>query len=85
GVTIEWRGSGEEEKGYDSADGMLRVEVDPGYFRPTEVDLSIGDATKARDKLGWEPKRGFSDMVAEMVASDLEAVREERQRRDRHG
>lgn len=85
GVTIEWRGNGAAEKGCDSADGALRVEIDPRYFRPTEVDHLIGDSTKAKEILGWQAKRSFSEMVSEMVASDLETVRLEQERRDRHG
>ena len=84
GVTMEWRGSGAAEKGYDSADGTLRVEIDPRYFRPTEVDLLIGDPTKAKEKLGWEAKRSFSEIVSEMVESDLETMRFEQGRKDRH-
>ena len=84
GVSMEWRGSGAAEKGYDSADGTLRVEIDPRYFRPTEVDLLIGDPTKAKEKLGWEAKRSFSEIVSEMVESDLETMRFEQGRKDRH-
>ncbi|MCZ6863672.1 MAG: GDP-mannose 4,6-dehydratase [Alphaproteobacteria bacterium] len=84
GVSMEWRGSGAAEKGYDSADGTLRVEIDPRYFRPTEVDLLIGDPTKAKEKLGWEAKRSFSEIISEMVESDLETMRFEQGRKDRH-
>ncbi len=84
GMTLEWRGEGVEEKGYDQ-DGVLRVEVDPRYFRPTEVDLLIGDPAKAREKLGWQATTALAEMVAEMVASDIKAVQAERDRNDRHG
>jgi GDPmannose 4,6-dehydratase len=71
GYSIEWRGSGVEEHGVDTASGRVIVRVDPRYFRPTEVDTLLGDASKARDKLGWRPQIGFAQLVEEMVASDL--------------
>jgi GDPmannose 4,6-dehydratase len=71
GIKIEWVGSGIEEKGIDSKTGRVLVEVDPRYFRPTEVDLLIGDATKAKQKLGWQPKVTFDELVKMMVESDL--------------
>ena len=74
GVTLRWEGQGEEEKGYDADDGRLLVEVDPRYFRPTEVDLLIGDPTKAREKLGWTHKTGIRDLTAEMVRADLKVM-----------
>jgi GDPmannose 4,6-dehydratase len=85
GVTLEWRGNGVDEKGYDTATGQCRVEVDPRYFRPTEVDLLIGDPTKAREKLGWQHSTSLAEMVDEMVRSDLEVVAQEQTRNDRHG
>ena len=85
GVSIEWRGNGVDEKGYDAATGRCLVEVDPRYFRPTEVDLLIGDPAKARERLGWEHKTSLAEMVSEMVRSDLEVVQNERDRKDRHG
>ena len=69
-LDIEWRGSGVEEKGY-LPDGSCVVAVDPGYFRPTEVETLLGDASKARARLGWVSKISFHQLVAEMVASDL--------------
>lgn len=75
GRTIVWRGSGVDEVGIDSASGKSVVRVDPRYFRPTEVDLLVGDATKARTKLGWEPKVSFEELVREMVESDLASFR----------
>jgi len=77
GRTIEWRGAGVDETGVDKKSGKTLVRVDPVYFRPTEVDLLIGDASKARTKLGWKPKTTFIELVKEMVASDLAAARRE--------
>lgn len=71
GVRIEWRGEGIDEKGYDAATGTCLVEVDPRYFRPTEVDLLIGDPTKAREKLGWRHKTSAEELAREMVQADL--------------
>lgn len=77
---VEWRGSGLEEVGIDPATGKTVVAVDPKYFRPTEVDHLLADPTKAKEVLGWTPKITLGEMVAEMVASDLDVVAEERQR-----
>ncbi|WP_119680519.1 GDP-mannose 4,6-dehydratase [Indioceanicola profundi] len=74
GRTIEWTGSGVEEKGIDTATGKVLVEIDPRYFRPTEVDLLLGDATKAKEKLGWTPRTSFSELVAEMMRADMELM-----------
>lgn len=74
GMPLEWRGSAEEEVGIDSS-GTVRVAVDPAYYRPAEVDLLIGDYSKARKELGWEPKTRFTDLVRMMVEADLEEVR----------
>ncbi len=71
GVTIEWRGSGVDEQGVDAKTGDVLVEVDKGYFRPTEVDTLLGDSSKAREKLGWHPEVTFEEMVSEMVREDL--------------
>ena len=68
---IEWRGEGVDETGADATSGKTVVKIDPTYFRPTEVDLLVGDASKARQVLGWKPKRNFAELVAEMMASDL--------------
>jgi GDPmannose 4,6-dehydratase len=70
-MKIEWRGSGVEEVGIDTITGRKIVRVDPRYFRPTEVDTLLGDATKARQKLGWSAETTFSRLVTEMVESDL--------------
>ncbi|HVW70192.1 MAG TPA: GDP-mannose 4,6-dehydratase [Steroidobacteraceae bacterium] len=75
GMTIEWRGSGLDERGVDSRTGAVVVRIDPRYFRPTEVDTLLGDATKARTKLGWTPEISFDTLVKEMVAEDLELAR----------
>lgn len=74
GKRIEWRGDGVEEKGIDAATGEVLVAVDARYFRPTEVDSLLGDPTKAREKLGWEHKVTFRELVSEMVSSDLKAL-----------
>ncbi len=71
GRQIAWQGKGVEEKGVDAASGKVLVEIDSRYFRPTEVELLLGDASKAKARLGWTPKTGFEDLVAEMMASDL--------------
>ncbi|WP_119462699.1 GDP-mannose 4,6-dehydratase [Rhodospirillaceae bacterium SYSU D60014] len=83
--TIVWRGKGVDEKGLDARTGDALIEVDPRYFRPTEVDLLLGSAAKARETLGWTHKTGFRDLVAEMVQSDLNVVLREAGRNDRHG
>ena len=67
-------GSGVDEKGLDGASGRVLVEIDRRYFRPTEVDVLVGDASKARSKLGWQHKVSFDELVAEMVAADLITV-----------
>ena len=71
------KGQGVEEKGLDARTGQVLVEVDPRYFRPTEVEFLLGDAAKAKAKLGWTHTTAFADLVKEMVASDLEAVQRE--------
>jgi GDPmannose 4,6-dehydratase len=83
GRRIEWRGSGRDERGLESGTGRTLVEIDPRYFRPTEVDFLCGDPSKARAKLGWSHKVPFDALVREMVESDLEAVRRENVRRNR--
>lgn len=84
-IGIEWKGAGVDEKGYEVGTGKVLIEVDSAYFRPTEVELLIGDPTKAREKLGWSYTTTLSEMVAEMVASDLLVVKQESDRKDRHG
>jgi GDPmannose 4,6-dehydratase len=73
GMAVRWEGTGLQEKGYD-AWGRCIVAVDPRYFRPTEVETLLGDATKARQKLGWVPKISVQDMVAEMMREDLRSA-----------
>src|SRR6201990_1729604 len=77
GRSIQWRGKGIEETGIDKKTGKTVVRIDPTYFRPTEVDLLIGDASKARKTLGWKPKTSFAQLVKEMVAGDLVIARQE--------
>ena len=72
GVEIEWKGSGEQEKGFNKKTGKCVVEVDPRYFRPTEVDQLLGDPSKAKQILNWETKISFEELVSEMVESDLQ-------------
>jgi GDPmannose 4,6-dehydratase len=71
GIHIKWQGQGVEEKGIDTATGKILVHIDPRYFRPTEVDLLLGDPTKAKEKLGWKAKVTFPDLVSKMVIEDL--------------
>ena len=71
GMRIEWEGEGLQETGIDANSGRILVQIDPRYFRPAEVDTLLGDATKARQKLGWSAEVGFPELVAEMVESDL--------------
>lgn len=73
GISVRWEGEGLDEKGYD-ADGRCIVRVDPRYFRPAEVDTLLGDATKAREILGWSPTTSFDELVREMVQEDLKAA-----------
>ena len=83
GIKLEWTGSGKDEQGKNSQTGEVVVEVDPAYFRPTEVDILIGNAAKAREKLGWQSKMTFSELVKTMVVADLkEAEREKLCRRN---
>jgi GDPmannose 4,6-dehydratase len=71
GRRIEWRGHGVDETGVDARNGKTVVKIDPAYFRPTEVDILVGDASKAHAVLGWKPTRTFAQLVEEMVVSDL--------------
>lgn len=83
--SIKWEGTGLDEIGLDAQSGAILVRIDPRYFRPTEVDVLLGDPKKAREKLGWIHKTSFVEMISEMVRSDLRTVLDERGRRDRHG
>jgi GDPmannose 4,6-dehydratase len=73
GMAISWRGEGQDSKAYNAA-GKCIVAVDPRYFRPTEVETLLGDASKAKDKLGWTPKISFDELVREMVRGDLKSA-----------
>jgi len=96
GVTIEFKGNGKDEKAYvrelkelpegsilnDKSIGKCVLEIDPKYFRPTEVDLLIGDPKKAKEKLGWEPEYTLSEMISEMIKNDLKIMKKEKDLRD---
>jgi GDPmannose 4,6-dehydratase len=82
GRTIIWKGAGVKEKGVDQKSGKVLVEVDPRYFRPTEVDHLIGDPLKAHNRLGWRHRVTFDELVREMVDGDLATMRFEK---ERHG
>jgi len=69
-INIEWEGEGVKEKGFDKDSGQILVEIDPGYFRPTEVDILVGDASKARELLGWTPTVRFNELIEIMVEYD---------------
>jgi GDPmannose 4,6-dehydratase len=73
GLTVRWEGSGSSEKGYDN-NGRCIVRVDPRYYRPTEVETLLGDPTKAREVLGWQPRTSFQELVSEMMREDLKAA-----------
>ena len=77
GLALVWQGAGVDEQGLLADTGDVVVAIDPRYFRPAEVDLLLGDATKARRKLGWEPRYTLNAMIEEMVEADLEAARKE--------
>lgn len=83
-VDIVWDGEGVGEKGRDARTGAVRVEIDPRYFRPTEVDHLVGDASKAQEVLGWKPSSDFGGIVSEMVQADLVTVLDERRRSGKH-
>ena len=73
GMNIKWKGKGSDEKGYDE-EGKCIVAIDERYFRPTEVDNLLGDAAKAKEKLGWAPKITFKELVSEMMREDLKSA-----------
>jgi len=83
GIEIGWSGSGADEVGTDRKTGKTIIKIDPHYFRPTEVDLLIGDPTKARTKLGWKHRISFEQLVDEMIDADLEQIRLEARRHNR--
>lgn len=76
-MQLEWQGKGLDEKGVDADTGKIVIEIDPRYFRPTEVETLLGDPSKARQKLGWQPKISFEEMVAEMVHCDLQEAKKD--------
>lgn len=78
GISIRWEGEGVNEKGYDTASGECIVAVDPRYFRPAEVETLLGDASKAKAKLGWSPATSFKELVKEMAAEDLKSAEREK-------
>ena len=77
GRAIEWRGAGTDEEGVDGASGDVLIKIDPRYYRPTEVEHLLGDASKAQRLLGWTHQTGFADLVREMVAADLDVMARE--------
>jgi GDPmannose 4,6-dehydratase len=77
GISIRWEGEGAEEKGLEEKTGQVVIAVDPGYYRPTEVNELLGDAGKAREKLGWVPGTSFEEMIAEMIESDMEEAQKD--------
>jgi GDPmannose 4,6-dehydratase len=81
GKRVTWRGAGVEEQGIEAGTGRVLVEIDPHYFRPTEVDQLVGDPSKARERLGWRHKVSFDQLVAEMVEADLAAFADDSKRR----
>ncbi|NLT44519.1 MAG: GDP-mannose 4,6-dehydratase, partial [Thermotogaceae bacterium] len=85
GIDIHWSGTSVEEKGINSKTGKIVVEADPDYFRPTEVELLLGDPTKARDKLGWQPEVKFKELVEIMMKADLEAAKYEKYKKQYNG
>ena len=76
-MQLRWEGEGENERGIDAKTGAVRIAVDPSYYRPTEVDLLLGDASKAKRVLGWSPKTTFKDLVTLMATADFEALRDD--------
>lgn len=76
GITLEWRGEGVDEKGYDTTSGECVVEINPRYYRPTEVELLIGDPTKAKEKLGWVHETSPRELAREMVTADLVVMKD---------
>jgi GDPmannose 4,6-dehydratase len=74
-IDVVWQGTGLDERGIDKATGKVLVEVDPRYFRPTEVELLLGDPTKAKQKLGWQPKTTLAELVAMMVKEDIRTTK----------
>ena len=78
GITLKWEGKAEDEKGIDVATGKVLVEIDPKYYRPAEVELLVGDATKAKTNMGWTPTYTVAELCKEMVASDVEIFKRDK-------
>lgn len=78
GITLQWEGKAENEKGINTATGKVVVEIDPAYYRPAEVDLLVGDASKAKQKLGWTPTYTVQELCREMVAADVELFKRDK-------
>lgn len=78
GVTLEWKGTGVDEKAYDAKTGKVLIEIDPRYFRPTEVDLLVGDPSKAQKNLGWKHKHTLQQLVTDMVKADVDLFKRDR-------
>jgi GDPmannose 4,6-dehydratase len=78
GIEVEWKGAGIDEKGYNKANGKLLVEIDSKYFRPAEVEILVGDYSKAKEKLGWEPKVTVEELCREMVSADVELFKRDK-------
>ncbi|RWX49048.1 GDP-mannose 4,6-dehydratase [Candidatus Electrothrix communis] len=74
GMSVSWQGKGLDEIGIEEKSGKTIVQIDPRYFRPTEVETLLGDPSKAKEQLGWEPKISFAEMVQEMVVEDLKTA-----------
>ena len=85
GQTIKWRGEGLDEVGIDADTGKTLIQIDPRYFRPTEVEELLGDPSKAREILGWEHKTSFEQLVKDMLDNDMKIVAKEQDRKERHG
>ena len=77
GINLKWEGKGKKKKGINKKTGKIIVEIDPRYFRPAEVESLLGDPTKAKEKLGWQPKISFEELIKEMVHSDLEEAKKD--------
>ncbi len=82
GIEIEWKGEGKNEKGVNLENGEVIVEIDANYYRPTEVDLLIGDSSKAKKELGWEHKYDLKSMVKEMVEADIKLFKRDQYLKD---
>ena len=76
-IDLQWEGEGEDEVAVDKSSGRIIIRIDPLYFRPTEVDLLVGDYTKAKNDFGWEPEISFEKMVSDMVSRDLLLAQQE--------